>query len=120
MEKKFRLPKEFATRWVAALRSGEYKQGNGTLRMLYDDGNHYCCLGVAIKMNGVDDKNIFGGYPNIESNAEILAAVPLELLMGSTGDGSLGAECVDLNDIENKSFPEIADWLEQNVEFYEN
>jgi hypothetical protein len=31
------------TRWVAALRSGEYKQGKGTLRPAE---NKYCCWGV--------------------------------------------------------------------------
>ena len=28
--------------WIAALRSGKYKQGRGRLR----DGNKFCCLGV--------------------------------------------------------------------------
>ena len=30
------------TQWIAALRSGDYKQGRSFLRK----GNHYCCLGV--------------------------------------------------------------------------
>ena len=30
-------------KWIAALRSGEYKQGNGKLRT---EDNKYCCLGV--------------------------------------------------------------------------
>lgn len=30
-------------KWIAALRSGEYKQGGGALR---SDDNSYCCLGV--------------------------------------------------------------------------
>jgi hypothetical protein len=34
--------KENRKKWIAALRSGEYKQGKG---FLVDDGNH-CCLGV--------------------------------------------------------------------------
>jgi hypothetical protein len=33
---------EIKTRWIAALRSGEYVQGTGTLR--YED--EFCCLGV--------------------------------------------------------------------------
>ena len=32
-----------AKKWVAALRSGEYKQGKGRLRQ----GDCFCCLGVA-------------------------------------------------------------------------
>lgn len=37
--------------WVAALRSGEYKQGNG--RLYCPDENSYCCLGVLAKLNGL-------------------------------------------------------------------
>lgn len=33
---------EVKAKWVAALRSGEYKQAKGRLR----DGDAYCCLGV--------------------------------------------------------------------------
>jgi hypothetical protein len=34
---------EIAKKWVAALRSGEYKQGQGNLR---NSDNTFCCLGV--------------------------------------------------------------------------
>lgn len=41
--------------WTAALRSGEYKQGQGVLRTI---GNEYCCLGVlcdlAVKAGIID------------------------------------------------------------------
>lgn len=38
---------ENGKKWLAALRSGEYKQGRGVL----DDGQgRYCCLGVACKL----------------------------------------------------------------------
>lgn len=43
---KFKLKKSDKKKWVKALRSGEYIQGNGTL--FYDD--KYCCLGVAEKV----------------------------------------------------------------------
>lgn len=33
--------------WLAALRSGQYTQGNGNLR---DTNDKYCCLGVAAKI----------------------------------------------------------------------
>lgn len=32
--------------WIAALRSGEYKQGYGKLRTNYSTEKEYCCLGV--------------------------------------------------------------------------
>lgn len=34
------------TKWVAALRSGEYQQGRGYLNRTDDEGTKYCCLGV--------------------------------------------------------------------------
>lgn len=36
------MNKEWAEKWAAALRSGEYKQGTGRLRQ----GDRFCCLGV--------------------------------------------------------------------------
>lgn len=36
------MNKEIKQKWVEALRSGEYKQGKGTLRT----NNLFCCLGV--------------------------------------------------------------------------
>ena len=38
---------EIRTRWVAALRSGDYKQGWGWLRSGSDE---YCCLGVLCEL----------------------------------------------------------------------
>ena len=32
--------------WLAALRSGEYRQAHGTLRAADNGGTYYCCLGV--------------------------------------------------------------------------
>jgi len=49
--KEFELPKEFATKWVAELRSGKYKQVKSSL---FDCGG-YCCLGVAGHLAGLED-----------------------------------------------------------------
>jgi hypothetical protein len=50
---------ERRARWVAALRSGEYKQARGLLRTRgrHDQEDRYCCLGVACevaRLNGLD------------------------------------------------------------------
>lgn len=37
------MNQEIKKRWVAALRSGDYKQGTGALR---NADNKFCCLGV--------------------------------------------------------------------------
>ena len=38
-----KMPQKLKDKWLAALRSGKYKQGTGKLR---DDSGGYCCLGV--------------------------------------------------------------------------
>jgi hypothetical protein len=40
-------PQEARKAWVEALRSGDYKQGEGVLR---DGDGNYCCLGVACEL----------------------------------------------------------------------
>lgn len=37
---------EIKGKWVAALRSGEYRQGRGSLRKKSIGGDRFCCLGV--------------------------------------------------------------------------
>lgn len=40
------MKQEIKNQWVAALRSGEYKQTDGTLHRTAGDDEGYCCLGV--------------------------------------------------------------------------
>lgn len=41
-----RMDPKIKQQWVAALRSGEYKQGAGALHRFSEAGDTYCCLGV--------------------------------------------------------------------------
>ena len=45
--------------WLKALESGEYKQGQGALKLITDHANlskaRYCCLGVACEVLAPDD-----------------------------------------------------------------
>ena len=109
MEKKYQLPREFAEKWVEALRSGEYKQ---TDHKLINNKGDYCCLGVACKIVGMNDIVLK------EHNTTVICdgwayskGIPEGL------NDRLHKMCVDMNDIERKSFPEIADWITDNVEF---
>ena len=47
------MVKEIKDKWVAALRSGKYKQGSGQLHNTMNDT--YCCLGVLCAELGVFD-----------------------------------------------------------------
>jgi hypothetical protein len=43
-------PKDLFTKWLAALRSGEYKQAAGVLK----NSEGYCCLGVLCEIAGLE------------------------------------------------------------------
>jgi len=66
------MKKEIADKWVRALRSGEYKQGNGSLLR---DGN-YCCLGVlcdlALKNNVPITVGIVEGATSFDGKLGVL------------------------------------------------
>lgn len=47
------MNKAIKRKWVAALRSGKYKQGGGELRYERDEGDiRHCCLGVLCEVMG--------------------------------------------------------------------
>jgi hypothetical protein len=52
---KFKLPKLAKAKWIKALRSGKYKQGEHKLKYTIKNEhgkneNRYCCLGVACEL----------------------------------------------------------------------
>jgi hypothetical protein len=115
--------------WLAALRSGKYKQGKNRLHKI---DNTFCCLGVAC--------DIFREQLHLECKEEIgsdyedvylhengcASALPekVQLLLnlrddlGYPKDMKLHKSLIALNDIEEKSFSEIADIIEANPEAY--
>lgn len=87
--------------WVAALRSGEYKQGKGCL---HNDGK-FCCLGVWLKvvkgkLSAVGDhitNNLY--YDQMERE----------------GIDTLTLASLNDDSFHGHSFPQIADWIEANL-----
>jgi hypothetical protein len=105
-----RYPKidpEFKAKWVPALRSGKYKQGRGSL--VCDE--KYCCLGVAGVVSGLkaEDMDGFVDFNGDELGLET-TLVPSELR-----HAALSHELICMNDSEDKTFEEIADWIEENL-----
>lgn len=86
------MNRELRDKWVAALRSGEYKQIRGRM---YGGPNEcmtcYCCLGVASKIVGFDP------FKEIENYRKLIYL----------NDG--------INGERAHSFGEIADWIEENL-----
>jgi hypothetical protein len=95
-------------RWIAALRSGQYKQGRERLRRA---DNTFCCLGV---LSDVADSSKWhrpegcGYYIYGEFNGGI---PPREILQRAGIDPGYG-RLIEMNDSNSKTFAEIADYLE--------
>jgi len=118
-EKQYRLPKWFADKWLEALESGEYKQAKEALkRNLYGPvGIGYCCIGVAGLVCGIHSHNLYGDYLN--SNNTKGYRVPKELMWEHNNHNDLSNMLSFLNDDEGFTFHQIAQWVRDNVEIYE-
>lgn len=103
--------------WIKALRSGIYKQGKNYLCKK----NKYCCIGVLCEIaheNGVGKKTIddegIAYYDELSSHLPPSVAQYLGVL--STDNIVCGAygSLINLNDVQNKTFEEIADIIEKH------
>ena len=124
---------ELKEKWLAALRSGEYKQCTRALVGTADDdsGVGYCCLGVLAKVAGLNV--ISGEFTNDEGKTDEVDGVgdspfdahrdeynPIWELAGEQGSeeppvkGMVLTEAIDMND-NDKLFIEIADYLETHL-----
>ena len=107
-------------KWVAALRSGQYKQGTYALRKKDDT---YCCLGVLcdivkkdLNLDWVEGKS----YPKIYSIEGMEGMLPkkiVEYVDLATCDpslfyGGLLSNITHLNDNFKLTFPQLADCIE--------
>lgn len=114
--------------WIAALLSGDYEQGQGRLRRKDD----YCCLGVMCDVAAQQGygywknteteggmprwKFVFGDYGQgyLPSNSSWSSIPPsLQNVLGLLPNQNILA---GMNDQEGKSFEQIAQWIEENVE----
>lgn len=109
-----KLPKRFKTKWLKALRSGEYKQGHYFLvsTPTYEEKEKkYCCLGVACNMLGAFKKNSTRRYNYIPARMMKSYKVPKQLI----GDNPLTNKLATMNDSNGYSFKRIANWIEKNL-----
>lgn len=124
---------ELKKKWLAALRSGEYKQCTSSLICRAYDGSAvaYCCLGVLAKVAGLNV--ISGEFTNDKGEIDDVDGVgdspfdafrndynPIWELAAEHGSeeppvkGMVLSEAIDMND-NDKSFIEIADYLETHL-----
>jgi hypothetical protein len=134
------MRKEVMKKWVKALRSGKFKQGQGTLKKFNKQGQEqYCCLGVLCELYNEtmkknkkktlpekvcdNDSGFSYGYCRFGGKKEDL---PKEVMNWAGIGNSMGAftndnpihdqyNLADLNDTGRK-FTTIANIIEKNVE----
>jgi hypothetical protein len=123
------MKKEWADKWVAALRSGNYVQGQASLKQLNrhteDAVPSFCCLGVLCDL-AKDSENVKAHWEgqtmvcaDSKNNAILPWPVQKEVGMQSQfGDltgikGFHNLSLPELNDKAGKSFAEIADVIEK-------
>lgn len=106
------LTKEQKDKWVAALRSGEYKQTKGRLY----SGKGYCCLGVFCK--AVDGVNLKKGdeSDDLFCDASREHYKRIRHLLGVDIRDTLMAMNDGCAMTEKRSFSQIADYIETNVQ----
>lgn len=101
------MKKKDAMKWINALRSGKYKQGDGEL--YNDKQNTYCCLGVLDTIN-----------PDLNLSNGTRYTLPRGFLIGlrSSGGGLYDTQTSlsDMND-DGYTFDEIADIIQ--IEYVE-
>lgn len=98
------MDKEFLKKWVEALRSGKYKQGQNCLRK----GDTYCCLGVACDVINPDDWEFDRGAWTWNKGYLFM---PSRFGMTHGFQTSLSK----MNDEEGKNFDEIAMFIETHL-----
>jgi hypothetical protein len=99
--------------WIAALRSGNYKQAKHALT----NGEGFCCLGVLCEVETLDKKFQADGefwsyvFEGEEYEENIEGGFQNEVGLSNDQIDQL----VIMNDTYDKNFNEIADWIEENV-----
>lgn len=136
-----KLKPEIKTRWVEALRSGEYRQGRNVLRHQSSAGVTHCCLGVLCEIaledgivTRISDDASNGTAIWTDSAGYQLSALPtspavVEWALGSF-DRDAGVNTVSnltlvladgshtltgINDAGKHTFAEIADLIEEQL-----
>lgn len=95
--KKYQLPKEFATKWVKALR--ETPESNRITEYYTDGKDCYCGFGLALLVAEAD-------FTRERINSKL-----------PEGLADIEHEIVTINDEYDYDFKFQADWIEANVEF---
>lgn len=103
---------ELKKKWVEALRSGKYEQGEKQLRSQDDK---FCCLGVLADIQGEPwEKNSFGNW-EVDGQPYCLSNDTLDKFGLTPSQHDDLAARNDGDNLPKHTFPEIADYIEENL-----
>lgn len=107
------LTPELKKAWLEKLRSGKYEQGKYGLR---DLNNKFCCLGVYADCLVDAEPSLYKWAPS-EFHYRFFAndEHKVGFLQGSLMETSVQSKLSNMNDAEEKTFLEIADYIEENL-----
>lgn len=122
------MKKAIAMKWVAALRSGKYKQAPGILRKVNYSGETagFCCLGVLCNLHAQEHPKIAAKEKNPSWYLGENRVLPDKVMAWSgvkdpcgsyeveKGLGSEAFSLASLNDSRGWSFMKIADFIEKS------
>ena len=113
------MNKDTKEKWVAALRSGEYKQCQGELK---DSIGAHCCLGVLLETQGwkettfYKDKSVFSNYVSPKGVFNMEENELDEYTSEAFGlNRQQQVRLMNLNDDKGWSFNLIARWIEDHL-----
>ncbi len=107
---------ELRTKWIEALRNGEYSQGMGALERRYPSGKvRHCCLGVLCRIAGVPE-----GEKIANLDCDLVAYDGLNATLTKNLREQFGLDqekltmLISMND-SGLDFPRIAEYIEMNI-----
>lgn len=112
-----KMDPEIKAQWIADLRSGNFKQGSGHLKVKYSDSEEflYCCLGVLAERQLSEyfvPENYQYGCSYVCGTSS--TGIPSDLIDKTTLDDNAQRPLARMND-RGVSFHSIADWIEENL-----
>lgn len=106
------LNQQIKEEWLVALRSGEYKQGQYSLK----EHNQYCCLGVILELQNELTVDYDGRFCNFQHSSSISDNSVMYNVLKGFGDFSGfridKKECLAALNDSGYTFNEIADIIE--------
>ena len=111
-ENSVKMNPQVKAKWVAALRSGEYKQGR---RQLRTKNNRFCCLGVLCNIHAQEHPRIAAEQKSPTLYMGVCGTLPAEVVEWAVMPAYIEGQLVDMNDLSKMNFKQIADWVEKNL-----